>query len=170
MEEITKIITAITEVTGLDRFSIAYGRNNECKRARGILCYIALKDKYGLTNALSERLNKSRSQCTFLADFCKEEMEESVGYIILMNEVRKKLGMSPMMKDVMNSLREEKERQTKKESEQRSKEISQRIFGIEYFKSEEAQLNQAMLDAKAFIDRYSKIGIQMEGKLTRCPY
>lgn len=170
MEEIAKIISAITEVTGLDRFSVIYGRGDDCKRARGILCYIALKDKYGLTTALAEMLGKSRSQCIFMSDFCKEEMEESIGYLILMNEVRKKLGMTAIMTDKIEQEQKKKKKQRIKESKIKSKENSKNMFGIDYSKSEEEQLQIAMQNAKAFMIEYCKIGRKADGRITRCPY
>lgn len=170
MEEIAKIISAITEVTGLDRFSIIYGRSDECKKARGILCYIALKDRYGLTTALVEMLSKSRSQCTFASEICQEEMEESIGYLIMMNEVRKKLGMTAIMTDKLEELQKESKRQQAEQDEMKSKENSKNIFGIEYSKSEEQQLKQAILSAKAFMANYCEIGQKADERLTRCPY
>lgn len=170
MDEIGKIISAISEVTGLDRYSIIYGRNDECKKARGILCYIALKDKYGLTKTLCESLGKSRSQCAFMADFCKEEMEESIGYLILMNEIRKKLGMSAIMQGRMRALQEEKQRELIEEAEKRSKANAKNIFGVKYSKSEEEQLKKVMQESAAFMADYCRIGIKATGRLTRCPY
>lgn len=170
MEEIAKIITAISDVTGLDHLGIIYGRNDECKKARGILCYIALKDKYGLTMALAEMLGKSRSQCTFAAEIFKEEMEESVGYLILMNEVRKKLGLSAIMTDKIDKLRTKKELEIIEENKIRSKANCKTIFGIEYSNSEESRLSQAIFDAKEFMREYTKIGKQADGRITRSQY
>lgn len=170
MDELEKIITAITKVTGLDRFSIIYGRSDECKRARGILCYIALRDRYGLTTTLCELLGKSRSQCIFMADFCKEEMEERVSYLILMNEVRKKLGMSAILQGVVQAMRDKEIRKKLEESERKSKENSKNIFGIEYSQSEEIQLKRAILEAKEFMREYSKLGRTADGRITNCPY
>lgn len=160
MEEISKIITAISDVTGLDRHSIIYGRTDECKKARGILCYIALKDKYGLTMTLAEVLGKSRSQCIFMSDFCKEGMEESIGYVMLMNEIRKKLGMSAIMTDKIEEVNNLHKKREKELSRKRSKENSQRLFGIEYSIEDEIRMFAAMKSANEFMAKYCQIGNQ----------
>lgn len=170
MEEIEKIISAISEVTGLDGWSIKFGKTDECKEARDILCYIALKDMYGLTWTLMEELNFRKSQVFFSADRCKERMEEDLSYVYKMNEIRKKLGLSSIMRGMIEQAEEQQRNKDMELAQKRSKENSKNIFGIKYSQSEEEQLKIAIQNAKAFMTDYCKIGSTADGRLTRCPY
>lgn len=165
MEEIEKIITAISEVTGLDRFSIISGRTDECKRARGILCYIALRDRYGLTTILSETLEKSRSQCIFMTDFCTEEMEESIGFLIIMNEIRKKLGMSAIMTDKIEQEKQKQKERKLKEDEEKSDQNAKILFNITYSESEKKYRREAIKNATAFMNKYCQLGQKVKPEM-----
>lgn len=160
MEEIAKIISAISEVTGLDEGSVKSGKTDECKQSRDILCYIALKDMYGLTWSLMDLLNYRKSQVFFSADRCKERLEDDISFLKIMNGVRKKLLLAPIYTDKIDEIKE-KERQRKQEEDiTRSKENSKRIFGIEYTPTDEHNISIATNNAMAYMKGYCQIGRQ----------
>lgn len=160
MEEIAKIISAISEVTGLDRVNIIQGKTDEAKRARDILCFIAIKDMYGLTWKLMELLKYRKSQVYFSADRCKDNMEEDVSYILLMNAVRKELGLVPLMTEMIKKNEEMQKEKEYELAKARSKKIAKRIFGIEYSKEDDLRMIAAIKSANEYMKNYCKTGRQ----------
>lgn len=160
MEEIEKIILAISEVTGLSKHTILHGKTAECKSAREILCYIALKDRYGITWTLMELLGWRKSQVFFAVDNCLNDLEESIDFIYLMNNVRKQLGLSAIMTEKIDRVKEEQKRKEAEIAKMRSVENSKRLFGITYTKEDGINMNNAMRSAEIYIRKYSTIGRQ----------
>lgn len=159
MEEISKIISAISQVTGLDQFSIKFGKTIDSKQAREILCYIALKDNYGLTWILMEFLQKKRSQVLFMASACMEKMEEDVYYLMIMNRVRNVLGIVPLMKDREMELQYSQRRKEKIEKEEEMKKVVKTVFGMEYSEKDKRDMKKAMKSACEYMADYCRTGL-----------
>lgn len=169
MEEIEKIIQAITEVTGLSRNEIISDKSKLCKSAREILCYIALKDRYGLTWMLMKTLKWRKSQVFFAMDSCKDRLQEELDYILLMNNVRSNLELYPIVTVILRDAKE-KEKQIEKEmSIERASENARRIFGISYTEADNACIRNALDSALTFMQGYCRIGRQPRELLNR-PY
>lgn len=153
MEELKKIITAIAEVTGLDEWSIKFGKSDECKQARDILCYISLKDMFGLTWILMELLNYRKSQVFFSADRCREQMEADLSYVHKMNKVRKNIGLSSIMRGAIEEAEAKQKQKDREEAQLRSNEISKRIFGIEWTERDKVRFQNACVEANSFMKK-----------------
>lgn len=158
MEEINKIISAITEVTGLDKHNILCDKSDESKSAREILCYIVLKDQYGLTWKIMEMTGWRKSQVFFAMDRCTERMNEEYDYLVKMNEIRKKLCLAPIYSDKANEILL-KQKNKKRELEKiRSREESKRLFGIQYTDKDEDLIALAKKNALSYMIEYCEIG------------
>lgn len=158
MEEIEKIITVISVVTGLNRYDIVNARGEEGKKAFGMLCYIALKDKYGLTFNLMQVVAKKKSQCVFAAEMCKETIEADVDYLRTLNSVRQLMKLSPIMRSKIIE-HDQKERRIKREKRKEDmKHQMLTVFGIEYTKEDEQMMKAAMEDSAVFMTNYCSIG------------
>lgn len=170
MEEIAKIISAITEVTGLDRFSITYGKTDECKRARGILCYIALKDKYGLTQILTAETGKNKNQCLFMSQMCEDGIAEDMDYLKTMNQVRKKLNLASLMEAKINEHEKAVRRSKRALKKEQMKQLVKTVFGIEYTPEDDRRRKEAIRSASEFMQQYCKIGLQDVNRIVRHKY
>ena len=170
MEEINKIIQAISEVTGLDKWSVVYGRNKQCIDARMMLCYIVVHDFYSAISKLAQALGRTQKSCRAFAEDFRQSLRKNEELTDLTNDARAILGLSTVSEREKRDAMQRKEERTLRKIREISKKNVRRIFGLEYTEEDEKRFSYACRSAAEFMEKVCSVGLRDTERIVRSPY
>lgn len=167
MEEISRIIAAISSVTGLSRTDILLDNNSESKYSRHILCYIALRDHTGLCKHLTAMTGFRQSQCFICACESDRLMKEDDTFLQMMNETRQALGLKILLPKRASTISKRKEKALKELQRKTDRRNQLTLFGFAYSEEDMQEMRAVMESAAVYMNGLCSTGIQDTERILR---